>query len=60
MALARAQYDGLRRNAILALGAGPRPAGAAPCSSGWPQDPSPIVSDAARWALGFFGNLAGA
>jgi epoxyqueuosine reductase len=50
MALARAQYDGLRRNAILALGAGRRPQ-ARPLLERLCDDSSDVVRDAARWAL---------
>jgi epoxyqueuosine reductase len=49
-ALARAGYDGLRRNAAYALGA-VRDGGARPVLELLAQDPSPVVSDAARWAL---------
>ena len=49
-ALARAQYDGLRRNALLALGAG-RVADARPLVERLTADPSPIVREAAAWAL---------
>lgn len=50
MALARPQYDGLRRNAILALG--PRRARAAALLlERLAEDPSPVVAEAARWAL---------
>jgi len=49
-ALARAGYDGLRRNAAYALGAA-RDGGARPVLELLAQDPSPVVSDAARWAL---------
>ena len=50
MALARAGYDGLRRNAVLALG----PAQvdrARPLLERLAEDPSPLVRDAARWVL---------
>jgi epoxyqueuosine reductase len=50
MALVRAQYDGLRRNAILALGASRRPA-ARPLLERLCVDGSPLVREAARWAL---------
>jgi epoxyqueuosine reductase len=49
-ALARAKYDGLRRNAIFAL----RPARARRTRAlleRLAQDPSPLVSEAARWVL---------
>ena len=49
-ALARAGYDGLRRNAAYALGAA-RDRGARPVLEKLAQDPSAVVSDAARWAL---------
>jgi epoxyqueuosine reductase len=49
-ALARAGYDGLRRNAAYALGAA-RDTGARPVLELLAQDPSAVVSDAARWAL---------
>jgi epoxyqueuosine reductase len=49
-ALARAQYDGVRRNALLALGAA-RDAGARALARRLADDPSPVVREAARWAL---------
>jgi epoxyqueuosine reductase len=55
MALARAQYDGLRRNALYAIGAasadGARadPAARAVVER-LAEDPTPAVADAARWA----------
>jgi len=49
-ALARAGYDGLRRNAAYALGAA-RDASARPVLERLAQDPNGVVSDAARWAL---------
>jgi epoxyqueuosine reductase len=49
-ALARAKYDGLRRNAILSLGPA-RAHKARALLERLCQDPSPIVRDAARWAL---------
>ncbi|MGZ5958383.1 MAG: tRNA epoxyqueuosine(34) reductase QueG [Myxococcaceae bacterium] len=49
-ALARAGYDGLRRNAAYALGAA-RDSAARPVLEMLAQDPSAVVSDAARWAL---------
>jgi len=49
-ALARAGYDGLRRNAAYALGAA-RDARARPVLEKLALDPSAVVSDAARWAL---------
>jgi epoxyqueuosine reductase len=48
--LARAGYDGLRRNAAYALGA-MRDAGAEELLACLVQDPSEVVADAARWAL---------
>src|SRR5262249_6220674 len=49
-ALARAKYDGLRRNAAYALGAA-RDAGAREVLERLAGDPSALVADAARWAL---------
>jgi len=49
-ALARAKYDGLRRNAAYALGAA-RDAGARQVLQRLADDPAPQVADAARWAL---------
>ena len=49
MALARAQYDGLRRNALYAIG-GARDHAARPVVDGLLDDPAPVVRDAARWA----------
>jgi epoxyqueuosine reductase len=53
MALARARTDGLRRNALYAIGAG-RDASVRPVVEGiaTAPDASPVVRDAARWALG--------
>jgi epoxyqueuosine reductase len=48
--LARAGYDGLRRNAVYALGA-MRDAGARPLLLRLSADPSPLVQEAANWAL---------
>ena len=49
MALARAQYDGLRRNALYSIGsAGDR--AARPLVDRLADDPAPVVRDAARWA----------
>jgi epoxyqueuosine reductase len=50
-AVARARHDGLRRNALVAMGATRDPA-VAEVALGAADDPSPIVRDAARWALG--------
>jgi len=50
-ALARAHYDGLRRSALLALGAS-RNAAARPVVKRLAGDPSPVVREAAVWALG--------
>jgi epoxyqueuosine reductase len=50
MALARASADGLRRNAIYAIGAA-RDRAARPVVEGLCSDPSPVVRDAAAWAL---------
>jgi len=49
-ALARAGYDGLRRNAAYALGAA-RDRRAREVLERLAEDPSSVVSDAARWAL---------
>jgi epoxyqueuosine reductase len=54
MALARAQYDGLRRNAVLALGAGRRQ-GARALLQRLTADASPVVAEAARWSLARLG-----
>ncbi len=50
MAVARAQYDGLRRNALLSLGAQRDEAGR-PVAQRLSEAASPVVADAARWAL---------
>ena len=50
MAVARAQYNGFRRNALLCLGA-QRDASARAIVERLCLDSSPIVADAARWAL---------
>jgi epoxyqueuosine reductase len=50
MALARPGYDGLRRNAILALGK-VRGRRLRPLLERLALDPSPLVSDSARWLL---------
>ena len=50
MALARAQYDGLRRNAILALSPA-RARRARPLLVRLGEDESPVVKAAARWVL---------
>jgi epoxyqueuosine reductase len=52
-ALARARYDGLRRNAILALGPA-RARRARSLLQTLARDTSPTVSEAARWALDFW------
>ncbi len=49
-ALARAGYDGLRRNAAYALGAA-RDSSARPVLERLVHDASPRVQTAARWAL---------
>jgi epoxyqueuosine reductase len=49
-ALARAKYDGLRRNAVYALGAA-RDAEAAPLLERLSQESNELVASAARWAL---------
>jgi epoxyqueuosine reductase len=52
MALARAQYDGLRRNALYAIGAAPARAddAARALVQRLSDDPAPVVAEAARWA----------
>jgi epoxyqueuosine reductase len=50
MALVRAQYDGMRRNAILALGPA-RARRARPLLLRLSDDESPVVQAAARWVL---------
>jgi epoxyqueuosine reductase len=50
-ALARAKYDGLRRNAIYALGAA-RDRGALPLLENLCSDASELVRSAAQWAIG--------
>jgi epoxyqueuosine reductase len=54
-ALARAQYDGIRRNAVLALGAA-RDVRARALLERLASDASAVVSEAATWALGEIGN----
>jgi epoxyqueuosine reductase len=49
MALARAQYDGLRRNALYAIG-GARDRAARDVVERLTADPAEVVQDAARWA----------
>jgi len=51
MAVARAQYDGLRRNALLSIGA-QRDRSCHALVLRLCDDASPVVSEAARWALG--------
>ena len=51
MALARANPDGLRRNALYAIGAA-RDRAARPVVERLTSDPSPTVREAAAWALG--------
>jgi epoxyqueuosine reductase len=51
MAVARATYDGLRRNALFSIGA-QRDSSARPVVETLCDDPSPMVSEAARWARG--------
>jgi epoxyqueuosine reductase len=51
MALARAHPDGLRRNALYAIGAA-RDRQARPVVERLAEDASPVVRDAAAWALG--------
>jgi epoxyqueuosine reductase len=49
MALARARYDGLRRNALYAIG-GARDGSARGVVERLLDDPAPMISEAARWA----------
>jgi epoxyqueuosine reductase len=49
-AVARAQHDGLRRNALYAIGAG-RDQSARPIVERLADDPEPVVREAAAWAL---------
>jgi len=50
MAVARARYDGLRRNALYAIGSA-RDRGARDVVVRLAEDPVPVVRDAAGWAL---------
>jgi epoxyqueuosine reductase len=50
MAVMRIGYDGLRRNALYAIGMTRTPS-ARPLVERLCDDPSPVVADAARWAL---------
>jgi epoxyqueuosine reductase len=50
MAAARARYDGLRRNALYAIGAA-RDRSARPLVARLTRDEAPVVREAARWAL---------
>ncbi len=54
MALARSHHDGLRRNALYAIG-GARDRSARAVVDGLVDDPSEVVRDAARWAQGRIG-----
>jgi len=58
MAVARAQYDGFRRNALLAIGAQRDQVGAE-VARRLCDDPSPVVAEAARWAVGRLGERRG-
>ena len=58
-ALARAQYDGIRRNALLALGAA-REGAAREVVERLTSDPSPVVREAAIWARGRIANRGAA
>lgn len=49
-AVARAKYDGLRRNALFAMGAERHPR-TREVATQLVADPSPLVAEAARWAL---------
>jgi epoxyqueuosine reductase len=51
MAVARATFDGLRRNALFSIGA-QRDSSARSIVEGLCDDPSEMVSEAAKWALG--------
>jgi epoxyqueuosine reductase len=55
MALARARYDGLRRNALYAIGSA-RDRAARPVVARLCADPAPSVRDAAGWALARLGD----
>jgi epoxyqueuosine reductase len=55
MALARAQYDGLRRNALYAIGHA-RDRATRPVAARLMDDPSPAVRDAAAWVLARLGD----
>jgi epoxyqueuosine reductase len=54
MALVRAQYDGLRRNALYAIGAA-RDRAARPVVARLTRDEAPVVREAAEWALDALG-----
>ncbi|HZL18166.1 MAG TPA: tRNA epoxyqueuosine(34) reductase QueG [Polyangia bacterium] len=56
MALARVRYDGLRRNALYAIGAA-RDRGARAVVERLLDDPAPVIKEAATWAKGRLGNL---
>jgi epoxyqueuosine reductase len=56
--LARAGYDGLRRNAAYALGA-MKDAGATDVLARLASDPNDVVADAARWALSCINEASG-
>lgn len=58
MALARAQYDGIRRNALLALGAARDPE-AADVARRLTTDENPVIREAAVWALARIGEGQG-
>jgi len=58
MALARAHHDGLRRNALYAIG-GARDRAARAVVDRLTEDPSEVVRDAARWARGQLGPADG-
>jgi epoxyqueuosine reductase len=55
MALARARYDGLRRNALYAIGTA-RDRGARAVVDRLVDDAAPVIKEAARWARGRLGD----
>jgi len=56
MALARARYDGLRRNALYAIGSA-RDRGARAVVERLLDDPAPMIKEAAAWAKARLGDL---
>lgn len=57
MAVARAQYDGMRRNALLSIGA-QRDRTCRELVIRLCEDASPVVAEAARWALGRLADIS--